>query len=173
MTLHSNPLEPSILNPPHNPAGKGGKRQPRAPLPDETARAAQALLDQLTEAASALMDSGELDIYAMRQVGGPCGSDGMAQPAGGACLQGCWLPGLPPTPVPCPVQELLLRQAAAYSQQAPKDDDMFADDDDAQPSSSTQAPAARPAAPAAQQAVGEARRTACGLLSAWHTQAYP
>eukprot|EP00891_Asterochloris_glomerata_P005942 jgi/Astpho2/5942/fgenesh1_pg.00080_%23_134_t len=45
--------------------GKAGK-QPRAP-PTEAELAAREQLDRLTEAASALMDSGELDVYSKRQ----------------------------------------------------------------------------------------------------------
>ena len=49
--------------------GAGGKagKQPRAP-PTEAELAAREQLDRLTEAASALMDSGELDVYSKKQV---------------------------------------------------------------------------------------------------------
>ena len=50
-------------------SGAGGKpgKQPRAP-PTEAELAAREQLDRLTEAASALMDSGELDIYSKKKV---------------------------------------------------------------------------------------------------------
>ena len=49
--------------------GAGGKagKQPRAP-PTKAELAAREQLDRLTEAASALMDSGELDVYSKKQV---------------------------------------------------------------------------------------------------------
>ena len=73
---HRSPLQQFLSSAPVNSVdsrypvpGAGGKagKHPRAP-PTEAELAAREQLDRLTEAASALMDSGELDVYSKRQV---------------------------------------------------------------------------------------------------------